>query len=86
VICELKRGQTSDETVGQLLRYMGWVYEHLANFESNVKGILVGGVFDKKIDYALLGVQDDKIYKLITKFNHPFSSSNRPPLKVVNSI
>jgi hypothetical protein len=86
VICELKRGQTSDETVGQLLRYMGWVYEHLANFESNVKGILVGSDFDKKIDYALLGVQDDKIYNLIKKFNHPFSSSNRPLIKADNSV
>jgi hypothetical protein len=78
VICELKRGQTSDETVGQLLRYMGWVYEHLANFETNVKGILVGSDFDKKIDYALQGVQDDKILSLIKKFRHPFDDQNRP--------
>lgn len=86
VICELKRGQTSDETVGQLLRYMGWVYEHLANFESNVKGILVGSDFDKKLDYALLGVQNENIYNLIKKFNHPFSVLNRPPIKPDNSV
>lgn len=29
VVIELKKGQTSDDTVGQLARYMGWVKEHL---------------------------------------------------------
>ena len=78
VICELKRGQTSDETVGQLLRYMGWVYEHLANYESNVKGILVGSDFDKKLDYSLKGVQNENIYSLVSKYKHPFNDNNRP--------
>ena len=30
LVVELKRGQSSDDTVGQLLRYMGWVRMHLA--------------------------------------------------------
>jgi predicted RNA-binding protein len=30
VVIELKRGQTSDATVGQVLRYMGWVRANLA--------------------------------------------------------
>ena len=29
VVIELKRNQTSDSTVGQIARYMGWVEEHL---------------------------------------------------------
>ena len=80
VVCELKRGQASDETIGQLLRYMGWVYEHLANYESSVKGILIGSDFDIKIDYSLQGIQNEEIYHLISKFKHPFTAENRPKL------
>jgi hypothetical protein len=78
VICELKRGQTSDETVGQLLRYMGWVKKHLETSNKNVRGILVGSEFNEKIDYSLLGIQNDNIYTLIKKYQHPFNSNNRP--------
>jgi hypothetical protein len=51
VVIELKRNQTSDDTVGQLMRYMGWVKRHLN--DENVKGIIIAGKFDKKLDYAL---------------------------------
>lgn len=78
VICELKRGQTSDETIGQLLRYMGWVKKHLETSNKNVRGILVGSEFNEKIDYSLHGIQSDSIYSLIKKFQHPFNSTNRP--------
>ncbi|UEG49075.1 endonuclease NucS [Ferruginibacter lapsinanis] len=79
VICELKRGQTSDETVGQLLRYMGWVKKHLVFDGKNVRGILVGADFNEKIDYSLLGMQNSEVDKIIGKFNHPFNDNNRPP-------
>ena len=39
VVIELKRNQTSDDTVGQVTRYMGWVLENLHN--ENVRGIIV---------------------------------------------
>ena len=80
VVCELKRGQASDETMGQILRYMGWVYEHLSNFNSPVRGILIGSGFDKKIDYAIKGVQSDNFYNLISKYKHPFSNKNKPKI------
>ena len=51
VVIELKRNQTSDETFGQLTRYMGWVKRHLK--DDKVKGIIVAGKYDKKLDYAL---------------------------------
>ena len=28
VVIELKKNQTSDDTIGQLARYMGWLEEH----------------------------------------------------------
>ena len=51
VVIELKRNQTSDDTVGQLARYMGWIRE--AKGDKNVKGIIIAGTYDKKLDYAL---------------------------------
>ena len=51
VVIELKRNQTSDDTVGQLMRYMGWVKRH-KNVE-RVKGLIIAGKYDKKLDYAL---------------------------------
>ena len=51
VVIELKRDQSSDDTFGQLTRYMGWVKRHLK--DENVKGIIIAGRYDKKLDYAL---------------------------------
>jgi restriction system protein len=50
VVIELKRNQTSDDTVGQLARYMGWVKENKK--DKNVKGVIIAGSYDKKLDYA----------------------------------
>ena len=81
VICELKRGHTSDETVGQILRYMGWVKRHLEENNREVRGIIVGSSFSEKIDYSFDGIQNENIYKLINKFEHPFNSNNRPKIR-----
>lgn len=50
VVIELKRDQTSDDTVGQVARYMGWVKEELN--DPNVRGIIVAGSFDQRLHYA----------------------------------
>ena len=50
VVVELKRNQTSDDTVGQVTRYMGWIKKNLS--DSEVKGIIVAGKYDEKLDYA----------------------------------
>ncbi len=49
VVIELKRNQTSDQTIGQIARYMQWVEENLSK---NVKGVIVCGKWDEKLDYA----------------------------------
>ena len=46
----MKRNQSSDDTVGQALRYMGWVKEKMN--DQNVRGIIVAGKYDEKLDYA----------------------------------
>lgn len=50
VVIELKRNQTSDDTVGQILRYMGWVSENMNDHQ--VKGIIIAGKYDEKLHYA----------------------------------
>ena len=50
VVIELKKNQTSDDTIGQLSRYMGWIKKHKK--DEGVKGIIVAGKFDEKLKYA----------------------------------
>ena len=50
VVIELKKNQTSDDTIGQLLRYMGWIKKNKK--DDGVKGIIVAGQFDTKLDHA----------------------------------
>ena len=60
VVIELKKNQTSDDTVGQLSRYMGWVKEELK--DDNVKGIIVAGKFDEKLKYAKTMLQNSEAF------------------------
>lgn len=60
VVIELKKNQTSDDTVGQVARYMGWVREHLKDL--NVQGVIIAGQYDKKLDYALKMFPNTEVY------------------------
>ena len=53
VVIELKRGKTSDSTVGQLLRYMAWVDENLATIGKRVRGIIIAREIDDALRYAV---------------------------------
>jgi hypothetical protein len=55
LVIELKRDQSSDSTVGQLLRYMGWVRRRLANGQE-VRGLIICSEPDLKMRYALDGL------------------------------
>ena len=52
VVVELKRGRSSDRVVGQVLRYMGWVRERLANGR-DVSGIIITHDYDDRVRYAI---------------------------------
>lgn len=56
LVIELKRGRTSDNAVGQVLRYRGWVKRHLAQNEETVEGLVISHEVDPKLQYALDGV------------------------------
>jgi restriction system protein len=53
VVIELKRGHSSDQVVGQILRYMGWVKEELCSDGQAVRGLIICGEPDTKLSYAL---------------------------------
>ncbi|WP_261164339.1 hypothetical protein [Microbacterium sp. Marseille-Q6965] len=52
-VVELKRGRTGDQVVGQVLRYMGWVRENLAEPHQRVTGLVIAGEADEKVKSAL---------------------------------
>jgi restriction system protein len=52
VVIELKKGRPSDQVVGQILRYMGWVKKNVANGRT-VKGLIICSEPDPKLSYAL---------------------------------
>jgi len=53
VVIELKRGQTGDATIGQVLRYIGWVKENLAEEGQKVRGIIVAKDVEDAIRYGV---------------------------------
>jgi len=61
VVIELKRNQTSDTTVGQIMRYIGWVKTKLSP-EKDVKGIIIGYSNDEKLNYAISCVNNVEIF------------------------
>lgn len=61
VVIELKKSQTCDDTIGQVLRYMGWVEEHKAK-DKKVRGIIVALQDDARLRYALKRIKDIDFY------------------------
>ncbi len=68
LIVELKREQTSDATVGQVLRYMGWVKSNLAETNDDVTGLVIARKADDKIKYALNMVEGVNLMLYEVKF------------------
>jgi hypothetical protein len=54
VVVELKRMRGSDQVIGQILRYMGWVKEPYPN--NNVRGIVIVQHKDAALQYAIKAI------------------------------
>ena len=67
VVIELKKVRDSDNAVGQLLRYMGWVKENIAKGKK-VRGMIITHEFDEKLDYAVKAFDDLKVKYYAIKF------------------
>lgn len=53
LVIELKRSMSSDQVVGQVMRYMGYVKKHIAQPEELVEGIIIATGAEEKLCYAL---------------------------------
>jgi hypothetical protein len=53
--------------MGQVMRYMGWVKEKLN--DNNVRGIIVAGKYDERLDYARKILPDLEVFIYEVKFN-----------------
>jgi hypothetical protein len=58
LVIELKREQSTDQTIGQLLRYIGWVRQHLAGNDEPVQGMIICREVDNALQYALHAVSN----------------------------
>ncbi len=54
LVIELKRDKSCDQTVGQALRYVGWIQKHLAQEGERVEALIIANQVDKKTQYAIL--------------------------------
>ena len=66
---ELKKGRATDVVVGQLLRYMGFVKEQIAEDNQAVEGAIIALEDDPKLRWALLSVPNVKFYRYKVSFN-----------------
>jgi hypothetical protein len=66
-VIELKKNQTSDDTIGQVLRYMGWVNQELK--PEVVDGLVVAGKYDKRLHYAASMAPNVEVFVYEVSFN-----------------
>jgi RecB family endonuclease NucS len=59
VVVELKRMQGTDQVVGQVLRYMGWLSETYGT--DKVRGIIIVSKKDQALSYALMAAPNVQV-------------------------
>jgi hypothetical protein len=69
LVIELKRDQTSDITVGQVLRYIGCIKKEMAQPGEIVRGLVIAREADMSLLYALDTVQNVKLQLYEIQFN-----------------
>ena len=68
LVVELKRGRASDVVVGQVLRYMGFVKEQVAEDDQTVEGVIIALEDDQKLRWALMAVPSIAFYRYQISF------------------
>ena len=68
LVVELKRGRASDVVVGQILRYMGFVQEELAEPGQTVEGVIIALDDDQRVRRALSMVPNIRFFRYKVSF------------------
>jgi len=66
-VFELKLGRGPDAALGQILRYMGWVDQHLANGKK-VFGVILASEISEKLRYAVTQVPSVRLMEYELRF------------------
>lgn len=84
LVVELKRDRSGDATVGQLLRYMGFVKHSLAKDMGRVFGLIIARTLDEKLHYAVCDLQNVAVhtYAIDFKLAPPTTDSYKLPFKL----
>lgn len=69
LVVELKRNQTSDDTVGQILRYTAWIKRNLAQPKETVEGLIVARSVDDNLRYAVSEVPHVRLMEYQVSFH-----------------
>src|SRR6185312_12904819 len=78
VVIELKVSRGYDRTIGQILRYMGWVQQNIAG-DKRVRGIIVASEITEDLKLAASRVSDIKLVEYEISFRlKPVESSKAP--------
>jgi hypothetical protein len=76
LVIELKRGQSTDTTVGQISRYMGWVKSKLAGPSDSVEGVIISLTNDETLRYALMVIPNVRFLRYQIDFHLVDSESS----------
>lgn len=68
LVVELKKGRATDVVVGQIMRYMGYVQDELAETDQSVQGAIIALEDDVRLNRALSATKNIKFYKYKIKF------------------
>lgn len=68
LVIELKKGRASDVAIGQILRYMGYVKEQLAEESQQVRGIVIALEDDLRLRRALVMMPHVDFYRYQISF------------------
>lgn len=68
LVVELKRGRATDVVVGQVLRYMGFIKEQVAEADQTVEGAIIALDDDQKMRWALVSVPSISFYRYQISF------------------
>ena len=68
LVIELKKGRASDTVVGQVLRYMGFVSDELAEEGQSTRGVIIALEDDPKLKRALSVVPSISFYRYEVTF------------------
>lgn len=68
VVFHLRMNMANESTLGQMLKYMGWVKDKLAG-DKKVLGIIVSREFDKNLKYAVTQVENVNLFQYKMEFS-----------------